>query len=66
MIAVAVVSSPGWDDVKQAFFDPTVFRESFPDIADAFLLNVRIFLIAEVFILVFALVLALVRGLPGP
>ncbi len=43
-----------------------MFRESFPDIARAFLLNVRIFLIAEVFILVFALVLALVRGLPGP
>ena len=66
MIAVAVVSSPGWDDVKQAFFDPTVFSESFPDIARAFLLNVRIFLIAEVFILVFALLIALVRGLPGP
>ncbi len=43
-----------------------MFSESFPDIADAFLLNVRIFLIAEVFILVFALVIALMRGLPGP
>jgi polar amino acid transport system permease protein len=66
VIVLLVVNSSGWDDVKQGFFDPTVFRESFPDIARAFLLNVRIFLVAEVFILVFALVIALMRGLPGP
>ena len=66
LIVLAVVNASGWPDVKQAFFDPDVFRESFPDIARAFLINVRIFLIAEVFILVLALVIALLRGLPGP
>jgi polar amino acid transport system permease protein len=66
LIVLAVTSAAGWPDVKQAFFDPDVFRESFPDIARAFLINVRIFLIAEVFILIFALVIALLRGLPGP
>ena len=66
LLVAAVVSAPGWPDVKQAFLDPEVFKESFPDILDAFLLNVRIFLIAEVFILIFALVLAIMRGLPGP
>jgi polar amino acid transport system permease protein len=66
LIVLVVVNAPGWPDVKQAFFDPDVFRESFPDIARAFLINVRIFLIAEVFILVFALVIALLRGLQGP
>jgi ABC-type amino acid transport system permease subunit len=66
LIVLVVVNASGWPDVKQAFFDPDVFRESFPDIARAFLINVRIFLIAEVFILVFALVIALMRGLPGP
>jgi polar amino acid transport system permease protein len=35
-------------------------------IPKAFLLNVRIFLIAEVFILVFALFIAILRSLPGP
>ena len=60
------MNSAGWDDVKQAFFDPEVFSESFPGIADAFLLNIRIFLTAEVFILVLALFIALLRGLPGP
>jgi polar amino acid transport system permease protein len=66
LIVFAVVNAAGWPDVKQAFFDPDIFRESFPDIARAFLINVRIFLIAEVFILVFALVIALLRGLTGP
>ena len=52
--------------VKQAFFDGDLFRESFPEIARAFFLNVKIFLVAEAFILVFALVIAVLRGLPGP
>jgi polar amino acid transport system permease protein len=66
LIVLLVVNSAGWPEVKQAFFDPDVFRASFPDIADAFLLNVRIFLIAEVFILVAALGIAALRSLPGP
>ena len=37
-----------------------------PEIARAFKLNVKIFCIAEVFILIFALLLAVIRSLPGP
>ena len=66
LIVLAVVSSPGWPEVKEAFFNREIFRESFPDIASAFLTNVKIFLIAEVVILFTALGLAVVRGLPGP
>lgn len=66
VIAVAIVSSPGWPEVRRAFFDVERFTRSFPDIAGAFLLNVRIFLIAEVIILVTALIVATVRSLPGP
>jgi polar amino acid transport system permease protein len=65
VIVVAVMSSPGWPAVRESFFDGAQFRESLPEIADAFLLNVRIFLIAEVLILVLALVLAVLRSLPG-
>ena len=50
-----VTHSPGWPEVKAAFFDWDAYRDSFPEIARAFLLNVKIFLIAEAFILVFAL-----------
>ena len=65
-IVLVVVNAAGWPDVKQAFFDRDLFRESFPDIARAFLLNVKIFVIAEAVILVFALFIAVLRGLPGP
>jgi polar amino acid transport system permease protein len=63
---VVIVNSAGWPQVKQSFFNGTQFRESLPDIARAFLVNVRLFVIAEVFILVLALFVAVLRSLPGP
>jgi polar amino acid transport system permease protein len=66
VVAVVVSRSPGWEEVKATFFSREQFADSFPDIARAFRLNVKIFLIAEVFILVFALLLAVLRSLPGP
>jgi polar amino acid transport system permease protein len=66
LLAVLVRSSPGWDAFKAYFFDREKYRASFPEIAQAFLLNVKIFLIAEAIILVTALALAVVRSLPGP
>jgi polar amino acid transport system permease protein len=60
------VTSAGWDEVKQAFLSRDQFEKSFPDIVAAFWTNVKIFLIAEVFILVLALGIAVLRGLPGP
>jgi polar amino acid transport system permease protein len=66
ILAYLVTSSPGWPDVKESFFDREVFGEALTDIAPRLLLNVKIFLIAEVFILVFGLGIALLRSLPGP
>jgi polar amino acid transport system permease protein len=66
LMGVAITNAPGWPEVETTFFNGQVFRDSFPEIADAFLLNVKIFCISEVFILVFALVLAVIRSLPGP
>lgn len=66
VLIVAVITSPGWDEVRRSFFNVDVFRESFPTIAEQFLINVQAFLIAEVFVLVFGLFLAVLRSLPGP
>jgi polar amino acid transport system permease protein len=66
LVGVLVTRSPGWEEVKATFFDWGVFKDSFPEIAEAFKLNVKIFLIAEAFILVFALLLAVLRSLRGP
>jgi polar amino acid transport system permease protein len=65
-IVVAVTQSPGWPEVRRTFFDWHDISSSFPDIARAFELNVKIFLVAEVFILVVALGIAVLRSLPGP
>jgi polar amino acid transport system permease protein len=66
VIAVVVVRSPGWPTIRSRFLDGEVFARSFPKILDAFLVNVRLFLVAEVFILVLALAIAVLRSLPGP
>jgi polar amino acid transport system permease protein len=66
VVALVVVNSAGWPEVRKAFFDRQLFGDSFPEIARAFLLNVRIFCIAEVVILIVALGIAVLRGLPGP
>jgi polar amino acid transport system permease protein len=66
LVTLLIVRSPGWPEVRRAFLDGEIFRDSWPDIASAFLLNVRIFCIAEVVILGTALVVAVLRSLPGP
>jgi polar amino acid transport system permease protein len=65
-VAVAVVSSPGWPAFRKAFLDRGFFTASFPDIARAFELNVKMFCVAEVLILIVALGVAVLRSLPGP
>ena len=52
--------------MKEAFFNRSIFRESLPGVASAFLTNVKIFCVAEAVTLVAALAVAVVRGLPGP
>jgi polar amino acid transport system permease protein len=65
-VTVLVVTSPGWPTVKEKFFNAEEFRSWFPDVASAFLLNAKIFLVAEVAILIWALAIAVIRSLPGP
>jgi polar amino acid transport system permease protein len=66
VVVAVVLTAPGTPVIRDRFFDPTHLRQAFPAVARAFLLNIRIMLIAEAFILVFALVIAVVRSIPGP
>jgi polar amino acid transport system permease protein len=72
VIAVVVVLAPGSNVVAERFFSPShlwqslVGSEGNPSVLGAFLLNVQIFMISEFFILILALVIAVVRGIPGP
>lgn len=61
-----VARTPGWPAVQETFFSGEAFTSAFPELVDAFWLNVRIFLIAEPIILVVGLLVALARTLRAP
>jgi len=61
-----VVNAPGWDAFQAAFLNADYFWAALPKQVSAFWVNVRLFLIAEVLILVVGLLLAIARSLPGP
>ena len=65
-LAALILTSPGWPEVRDTFFNWQVFKESFPDVLDGFWLDVRLFLIVEVAVLALGLVVALVRTLGIP
>ena len=65
-LVLLVATSPGWPSIREAFFDGRVFADAFPKILRAFRLNVFMFIVAEVFVLVLALLVAVLRSLPGP
>lgn len=61
-----VLSSPNWPLVRDRFFNPEDFRLSAPAIVAGFWIDVMMFVIAQVAILVFALLVAVLRSLRGP
>jgi polar amino acid transport system permease protein len=66
LVGLLVVNAPGWDQVRRSFFDREIFLDALPDIVGRFGVNVRLFLVAEVLILVLGLGIAVMRSLPGP
>ena len=51
--------------VLQAFASPFNFRRALPDVWNGFQTNIKMMVIAEILVLIFALGIAVVRGLPG-
>ena len=52
-------------EVLKAFFSPQSFRVALPDVWAGFQVNLKMMVVAELLVLVFALAIAVVRGLPG-
>jgi polar amino acid transport system permease protein len=52
-------------EVQHAFFNPHSFRLALPDVWAGFQVNLKMMFIAEALVLVLALGIAIVRGLPG-
>jgi polar amino acid transport system permease protein len=65
-LGYVIVNAPNWPAVQQAFFDREVFSESFPELVQAFAVNIQLFLTAELLILPLGLLIAVLRLLPGP
>ena len=71
-----IVNAPGWEAVREKFLSPRYFAEAFGfidgefiwerSIVRFFVVNIQLFLIAEVLILTFGLLLAVLRSLRGP
>ncbi|HSS36589.1 MAG TPA: amino acid ABC transporter permease [Patescibacteria group bacterium] len=66
VLGLIVVNAPGWPQVQTSFFNGKVFADSWPLIVRAFWVNVRLFVTAELLILPFGLLIAILRSLPGP
>lgn len=62
----AVLSSPTWPKVQEQFFSAAHFGKVWPDVLAGFWLDVKMFLVAEVLILVISLIIAVTRSLHGP
>lgn len=65
-LAALILTSKGWPNVRETFFDWNAFRDAFPDVLDGFWLDVKIFVIVEIAVLVLGLVVAIVRSTRGP
>src|SRR5258705_6440397 len=65
-LAIVITSSPNWPDFQRSFFDGPIFAYSLPKVVEAFGTNIGLFALAEILILVLGLMLAVLRGLPGP
>lgn len=61
-IVVFIPRMPRWNRVRTSFFNGEVFRDSFPRLLDAFVLDVKIFLWSAPAILILAMLVAMARN----
>ena len=61
-----VVTSPGWDSVRQTFFNLEIAADSFPKVLEGLWLNIRVLFFATIVVAVVATLLAVMRSLRGP
>ena len=66
ILAALILTSKGWPNVRETFFDPTAFKDAFPDVLDGFWLDIKIFMLVEIAVLALGLVVALVRSSRTP
>ena len=66
LVVGLVVTSPGWERVKETFFNWDKAVDSFPAVLEGLWLNIRIMVVCAVLIGIFGLTLAVMRTVRGP
>jgi polar amino acid transport system permease protein len=66
VVVLVITSSPGWARVRDSFFDLHRGFKVLPGLIVALWVNLQIMVIAEIFVLLFAGLIAYVRTLRGP
>jgi polar amino acid transport system permease protein len=62
LLGTLILTSKGWPNVRDTFFDWDAFKDAFPDVLDGFWLDVKLFVIVEIGVLVLGLLVALTRS----
>ncbi|MEV0897852.1 amino acid ABC transporter permease [Actinoplanes sp. NPDC049802] len=66
VLAVGITGAPGWDRVKESFFDPDTAVEYLPEILDGLWLNVKLLVVCATCAMTLGLLIAVLRTLRGP
>lgn len=66
LVVLLVPRMPRWDRVRESFFNGERFRDSFPRLLEAFVLDIKIFLWSVPCIVVVALLVAVTRSSRSP
>ena len=65
-LAALILTSPGWDNVRETFFSWSEFKNAFPEVLSGFWLDIKVFMVVEAAVLVIALAIALIRNNRSP
>src|ERR1035437_7687716 len=66
VLAIVVTGAPGFKLVRQSFFSWHYAVTSFPHVLSGLWLNIRVMVLAEIFVLIFGLLIALARTSHSP
>jgi len=66
VIALGLINSPGWDAVKESFFNVEIGREYFGAILKGLWLNIQVLFFSSIGVAIVGTLLAVLRSLRGP
>ncbi|MBT1017551.1 amino acid ABC transporter permease [Canibacter sp. lx-72] len=66
VIAIVLLSSPGWEKVREAFFHAQTFQDTLPAVVKGLWLNIRVLIAAVIGVAILGSLLAIISTLRAP